>query len=108
MPPYNSLRINIVLYAVNLWRHVCPTMKPFYHKIIRIGGFFYLRPIVFFSYHTNIILLYFVLARNIKSPAFAGLQSIYSAKVPTDIVILRIPLLMDFSLFIFAFIISPV
>ena len=32
----------------------------------------------------------------------------YSANVPTDIVMRRIPLLIDFSLFIFALIISPV
>ena len=44
--------------------------------------------------------------KKIKNPPFWG--DSYSANVPTDIVMRRMPLLMDFSLFTLAFNISPV
>ncbi len=58
--------------------------------------------------HTPIILLLFnIKAREIKTPLFEAFR-VYSANVPTDMVIRRMPLLIDFSLFTLALIISAV
>ncbi len=73
---------------------------------IKITGFVF-RNLPEISHTPVILLLFNIKAREIKTPRFEAF-CVYSASVPTDMVIRRIPLLIDFSLFILAFIISPV